>query len=122
MSDDQTNDDAEAGGGIDFGGLLAQAQAMQQQLMEAQAAVAEQEVEGQAGGGVVKVRCTGGLEFLDVTISPEAVDPNDVEMLQDLVLAAVRDAVARANSLNQQAMGSLGGLAGGLGGLGGLLP
>lgn len=97
--------------------LLAHAQAMQQQLMEAQAGVAEQEVEGQSGGGVVKVRCTGGLEFEQVTIDPAAVDPSDVGMLEDLVLAAIRDAVAKANELNQQALGGLGGLAGGLGGL-----
>ena len=100
-----------------FGDLLAQAQQMQQQLLEAQAAVAQQQVEGQAGGGVVKVRCTGGLEFEKVTIDPQAVDPTDVAMLEDLVLAAIRDAVARANSLNAEAMGPLAGL----GGLGGLL-
>lgn len=101
--------------GPDFGQLLAQAQQMQQQLAEAQARVASQSVEGQAGGGVVKVRCSGGLDFEQVTIDPDAVDPSDVAMLEDLVLAAIRDAVARANALNQQELG-------GLGGLGGLLP
>lgn len=101
----------------DFSALLQQAQQMQQQLMEAQAAAAGQEVEGRAGGGVVKVRCTGGLEFEQVTIDPAAVDPSDVTMLEDLVLAAVRDAVAKANALQRQAMGGLGDLAGGLGGL-----
>ena len=108
MSDDQ-------GGVPDLGGLLAQAQAMQQQLMEAQQAIAAQTVEGHAGGGVVKVECTGALEFQRVTIDPQAVDPSDVEMLEDLVLAAVRDAVAKAQELGQQALG-------GLGGLGGLVP
>lgn len=99
--------------------LLKQAQQMQQQLMEAQAAAAEEVVEGQAGGGVVKVRVTGGMDFQSIEIDRSAVDPDDVEMLQDLVLAAVRDAAAKASELSQQA---LGGIAGGLdmGGLGGL--
>ena len=112
------------GGGIpDMGELLQQAQKMQEQLMAAQAAAAEQVVEGQAGGGVVKVRVTGAMEFESVTIDPQAVDPDDVEMLQDLVLAAIHDAVARVNELQQESMGGLGGLlgGGGGGGLGGLL-
>lgn len=96
----------------DLGALLEQAQAMQQQLLQAQADVAAQAVEGQAGGGVVKVRCTGGLDFQAVTIDPKAVDPDDVEMLEDLVLAAIRDAVARANELNQEALGGFGNLGG----------
>lgn len=96
----------------DLSALLEQAQAMQQQLMDAQASVAEQIVEGQSGGGAVKVRCTGGLDFQDVTIAPSAVDPDDVEMLQDLVLAAIRDAVSRANALNQEALGGFGNLGG----------
>ena len=92
--------------------LFAQAQQMQQQLLEARAAVEEQEVEGQSGGGAVRVRCTGGLEFEEVIIDPAAVDPDDVSMLEDLVLAAVRDAVAKANALNAEAMSGLGGLGG----------
>jgi nucleoid-associated protein EbfC len=100
----------------DMGDLLKQAQKMQEQLMEAQAAAAEQVVEGQSGGGVVKVTVTGGMEFQSVSIDPDAVDPEDVAMLEDLVLAAIHDAVAKANQLTQQAMGDLD-----LGGLGGLL-
>jgi len=96
--------------------LMKQAQKMQEQLMEAQAAAAEQVVEGQAGGGVVKVAVTGGMEFQSVHIEPDAVDPDDVGMLEDLVLAAIHDAVAKVNELSQQAMGGLD-----LGGLGGLL-
>lgn len=96
--------------------LLKQAQQMQEQLMEAQAAAAEQVVEGQAGGGVVKVTVSGGMEFQSVHIDPDAVDPEDVAMLEDLVLAAIHDAVAKVNDLSQQAMGGLD-----LGGLGGLL-
>ncbi len=98
----------------DLSQLLEQAQAMQQQLMEAQAAAAEQIVEGIAGGGVVKVTVTGGMDFQSVTIDPQAVDPDDVEMLQDLVLAAIHDAVARVNELQQDSLGGLGGALGGM--------
>ena len=96
--------------------LMKQAQKMQEQLMEAQAAAAEQVVEGQAGGGVVKVTVNGGMEFQAVHIDPDAVDPDDVAMLEDLVLAAIHDAIGKVNELSQQAMGGLD-----LGGLGGLL-
>jgi DNA-binding YbaB/EbfC family protein len=104
--------------GFDMNQLLAQAQQMQEQLLAAQEQAANQEVEGHAGGGVVKIVVTGGMEFKSVTISPEAVDPDDVEMLQDLVLAALHDAMARVQELQQGAMGGMG-----LGGLdvGGLL-
>ncbi len=96
--------------------LLKQAQKMQEQLQQARAEAESQEVEGQAGGGVVKVRVTGAMEFTGVTIDPSAVDPDDVAMLEDLVLAAIRDAVSKAGALSEQAMGGLD-----LGGLGGLL-
>src|SRR5438445_13657113 len=99
-----------------MGDLLKQAQKMQEQLMEAQAAAAEQVVEGHAGGGVVTVAVTGGMEFQAVHIDPSAVDPDDVGMLEDLVLAAIHDAVAKVNELSQQAMGGLD-----IGGLGNLL-
>ena len=96
--------------------LLKQAQKMQEQLQEARAAAESQEVEGQSGGGVVKVRVTGAMDFTGVSIDPSAVDPDDVGMLEDLVLAAIRDAVGKAGALSEQAMGNLD-----LGGLGGLL-
>jgi DNA-binding YbaB/EbfC family protein len=96
--------------------LLKQAQKMQEQLQQARAEAESQEVEGQAGGGVVKVRVTGAMEFTGVTIDPSAIDPDDVAMLEDLVLAAIRDAVSKAGALSEQAMGGLD-----LGGLGGLL-
>ena len=101
---------------FDMNALLKQAQEMQQQLMEAQAAAADKEVVGQAGGGVVTVTVTGGMDFRRVTIAPEAVDPDDVAMLEDLVLAALHDAVAKANDVSQEAMGGLGGLGKMLGG------
>lgn len=102
--------------------LLKQAQKMQEQLMAARAEAEEKEVEGQSGGGAVKVRVTGAMEFTGVTIDPSAVDPDDVTMLEDLVLAALHDAVAKAGAVSEEAMGGLdlGGLGGG-GGLGGLL-
>ena len=96
--------------------LLKQAQKMQEQLQEARATAESQEVQGQSGGGVVKVRVTGAMDFIGVTIDPSAVDPDDVAMLEDLVLAAIHDAVAKAGALSEQAMGNLD-----LGGLGGLL-
>ena len=102
--------------GFDLGGLLEQAQQMQQQLMDAQAALADEVVEGHAGGGVVKVTVTGGMEFRTVKIDKSVVDPDDVEMLEDLVLAALHDAAHKVQELTQQGMGQLG-----LGGLGGLL-
>jgi DNA-binding YbaB/EbfC family protein len=87
----------------DMGSLLGMAMEMQQQMIAAQAEAAEAVVEGQAGGGVVRIEVTGGLEFRAVHIDPAAVDPEDVEMLQDLVLAALHDAVARVNELTEAA-------------------
>ena len=117
------NDDDE---GFDMEALLEQARAMQDQVLAAQAAGAEQVVEGQAGGGVVKVRVAGDMTFQSVTIDPRAVDPDDASMLEDLVLAACNDAVARARSVGQATLdgldlGDLGaaGLGGGRGGVGG---
>lgn len=104
------------GGQPDMNALLKQAQKMQEQLLAARAEAETQEVEGQAGGGVVKVRVTGGMEFRGVTIDPSAVDPDDVSMLEDLVLAAIRDAITKAGQISEQAMGGLdlGGLGSGL--------
>ena len=87
----------------DMGSLLGMAMEMQQQLLAAQELAAETLVEGQSGGGVVRIEVTGGLEFRAVHRDPAAVDPDDVEMLQDLVLAALHDAVARVNELTQAA-------------------
>lgn len=103
----------------DMNALLQQAQAMSEQLMAQQAQAAETEVEGVAGGGAVTIRMTGGGEFRSVKIAPSAVDPDDVEMLEDLILAALNDAVANAANIVQGP--DLGGLD--LGGidLGGLL-
>jgi nucleoid-associated protein EbfC len=101
-------DEEEGGGGFDLGELLKQAQAMQEQVMAAQASAADQVVEGHAGGGLVKITVTGGMDFKSVHIDPSAVDPTDVELLEDLILAAIHDAVAQANEINQAAFGGIG--------------
>ena len=97
--------------------LLKQAQQMQQQLVAAQEEMAATEVIGTAGGGLVSATMTGSGELTALTIAPAAVDPDDIETLQDLVVAAVRDAKRAADDLAAQKMGPL---AGGLGGGGGL--
>ena len=97
----------------DMSGLLAQAQAMQQQLLDAQRELAEATVEGSAGGDVVTATVSGAGELLGLVIKPEAVDPDDTETLADLVVAAVRDATSKSQAL---AAAKLGPLAGGLGG------
>src|SRR5437763_17039552 len=103
-----------------MGALLQQAQAMQQQLLAAQQEAAGRELEVESGGGVVKVVVTAGLDFRSIRIDPRIVDPDDVEMLEDAVLAAVRDAVEQAQEVSQSAVGGfdLGAL--GLPGLSGL--
>ena len=100
----------------DMSELLKQAQQMQEQLLIARDKASESEVEGQAGGGVVKMKITGGMEFRSVSIDPAAVDPDDVAMLEDLILAAIHDAMAKAAKVNEEAMGGfdLGGLGGGI--------
>jgi len=96
--------------------LLAQAQQMQQALATAQQELAATEVTGSAGGELVTVTMTGDGDITALTIAPAAVDPDDVETLQDLVVAAVRDAQRAVNELAASTMGPLtGGLGGGLG-------
>ena len=103
--------DLDLTGGADgdaLGGLLAEAQ----KLMEAQAAAADREVEGVAGGGVVRIRTKGTGQALQVTIAPEVVDPSDVAMLEDLVLAALHDVNARLLEIQREALGPLGDILG----------
>ncbi|MFN8049997.1 MAG: YbaB/EbfC family nucleoid-associated protein [Acidimicrobiales bacterium] len=106
-------------GGLDLGALLGAAQNMQSQMMASQERIAATVVEGQAGGGAVTVAVTGAFEFQRVTIGPDAVDPDDHSMLEDLILAALRDAAAKVAGLQAEA-NPLAGLGDGLGGLGGL--
>lgn len=99
--------------------MLKQVQKMQQDMMAAQEQLKHEVVEASAGGGMVTVKVTGDLEIKDVRIDPDAVDPEDVELLQDLVLAATNEALRSAQEL---AASKMGGLTGGLdlGGLGGM--
>ena len=107
------------GGGLGgLGGLEGLLESAQEAL-SAQAAAAEEVIEGTAGGGVVVARMSGAGEVLSLTISPDVVDPDDVEMLQDLVVAALHDAAVKVTALQRQALGAFGGMdLGGLGGFG----
>jgi DNA-binding YbaB/EbfC family protein len=102
--------------------MLKQVQKMQAEMMAAQESLKDERVEASAGGGMVKVVATGELAIESITIDPAAVDPEDVEMLQDTVLAAVNQALTSAQELAASKMGNvtggLGGPGGGLGGLG----
>jgi nucleoid-associated protein EbfC len=121
MSDDSTPPEPTGPPGLgDLGGLLESAQ----EAFSAQAKVATEIVEGSAGGGVVTVEMTGGGEVTAVRLAPEVVDPDDIEMLQDLIVAALHDAGLKVTELQREALGALGGLdVGGLGDMfGGLDP
>jgi DNA-binding YbaB/EbfC family protein len=100
-----------------MGNLQRMAMQMQQEMERIQAELAEAEVEGSAGGGVVRAVVTGKQTVVSVTIDPTAVDPDDVDMLQDLVTAAINDALEASRRLAEQKMGALTSLGGGLGGL-----
>lgn len=89
--------------------LLAQAQQMQQKLMEAQQQLANAEVLGQAGGGLVKVLVKGSGEVVAVTIDPKVVDPSDIETLQDLIVGAMGDASKQVTKMAQERLGALAG-------------
>ena len=97
--------------------LLKQAQQMQAEMAKAQEQLKDETVEASAGGGMVKVTMTGDMQLREITISPEAIDPDDPELLQDMVTAAVNEALRSAQEL---AASRMGGIAGGLGGPGGL--
>ena len=99
----------------DLSALLRQAEAMQQQLLAAQAQAQAAVVEGRAGGGTVVVTMQGTGEVTAVRIDPEVVNPAEVDLLEDLVLAAIHDAAAQVARLQAQAMGGLGDALGGLG-------
>ena len=115
--------------------MLEQAQQMLAQQQEAQEKLKDERVEATAGGGMVRVVMTGDLRIETLAIDPDAVDPEDVEMLQDMVIAAVNEALRSAEEIQQKAMGGaggagfdpmsaldalgMGGLGGGMGGLGG---
>lgn len=101
--------------------MMKQVQQMQAEMMKAQEELKHEIVEASAGGGMVTAKVTGELEIKEIRIDPEAVDPEDVEMLQDMVLAAVNEALRSAQELAASKMGAATGGLGGLGGPGGPL-
>jgi DNA-binding YbaB/EbfC family protein len=109
-------------GGFDLNSLMKQAQQMQADMAEAQEKLKDETVEASAGGGMVKVKMSGDLRLLELTIDPDAIDPEDAEMLSDMVLAAVNEGIRAAQELAASKMGGIAGLGGGGGGggLGGL--
>lgn len=99
----------------DFGAILKQAQQMQAEVLKAQEDLKNETVDATVGGGMVTVKMSGDLQLLELKIDQQAVDPDDVDMLQDLVLAAVNEAIRSAQELAASKMNAA---AGGLGGLG----
>jgi DNA-binding YbaB/EbfC family protein len=102
---------------MDMNKMLEQVQQMQAQMEKVQEELANETVEASAGGGMVTVKATGALELKEIKISPEAIDPDDPELLADMVLAAVNEALRSAQSLAQSKLGGAAGL-GDLGSLG----
>jgi len=96
--------------------MMAQAQKMQAGVMKLQEDLADERVEGTAADGMIKAVVTGQGELVELSISPDAVDPDDIEMLEDLILVAVRNAVEESKRLSQERMETMG-----LPGLGGLM-
>ena len=104
-------------GGFDVNALMKQAQKMQDEMLQAQESLKDEVVEASAGGGMVKVKMGGDLTLREIAIDPEAVDPEEVEILADMVQAAVNEGLRAAQQLAESKMG---GITGGLGGLPGL--
>jgi nucleoid-associated protein EbfC len=102
---------------MDMNKMLEQVQQMQAQMAKVQEELANETVEASAGGGMVTVKATGALELKEIKISPEAIDPDDPELLADMVLAAVNEALRSAQSLAQSKLGGAAGV-GDLGSLG----
>ncbi len=96
--------------------MMAQAQIMQESIIRMQEELEAERIEGTAAGGLVKAVVSGQGELKEINISPEVVDPDDVEMLEDTILAAIRDAVERSRELSAEKMQGMG-MPGGLGGL-----
>ena len=104
------------GGGMpgNMANLMKQAQRMQRQMEETTAALEEKEVTAAAGGGAVEVTVSGKKEVIKVKLAPEAVDPDDIEMLEDLIMAAVNEALRKMEEMTQSEMAKItGGLGGG---------
>lgn len=97
--------------------LLKQAQKMQREMEEAQKSLEEEQISASAGGGAVEITVSGKKEILSVKIDPEAVDPDDVEMLEDLIMAAANEALRKMDEIAQERMAKVTGTAGGASGL-----
>jgi DNA-binding YbaB/EbfC family protein len=104
-------------GGFDVNALMKQAQKMQDEMVQAQESLKDEVVEASAGGGMVKVKMGGDLTLREIVIDPEAIDPEDAEMLAEMVQAAVNEGLRAAQELANSKMG---GITGGLGGLPGM--
>ena len=98
------------GGGNQMQNLMRQAQKMQEEMQKAQAELEETEVEGTSGGGLVKVTMTAKKVVTGITISPDAVDMDDLTMLEDLLIAALNDGYDKADEICEEKMGKFGGL------------
>ncbi len=103
-------------GGMNMNNLMKQAQKMQKQMVEMQESLNEKTLEMTSGGGAVKIVISGKKEIQSIKIDPEVVDPDDVEMLEDLILSAVNEAIRQADEMYTTEMSKV---TGGLGGLGG---
>ena len=104
-------------GGFDVNALMKQAQQMQNEMLQAQEKLKEEVVEASAGGGMVKVKMGGDLTLREIVIDPEAIDPEEPELLAEMVQAAVNEGLRAAQQLAESKMG---GITGGLGGLPGM--
>jgi DNA-binding YbaB/EbfC family protein len=102
---------------MDMNKMMQQVQQLQAQMAQAQEELKNETVEASAGGGMVTVKATGDLQITEIKISPDAIDPDDPEMLSDMVLAAVNEALRSAQALAQSKLGGMAGL-GDLGGMG----
>ncbi len=102
------------GGGANMQQLMRQAQKMQQQMTEMQEKLDQEEYEAASGGGMVQVKVSGKRELTSITIDPQVIDPDDAEMLEDLIKAAVNEALRKGEDAREAAMGRM---APGMGGL-----
>lgn len=99
-------------GGMNMQNLMRQAQKMQEDMAKAQEELANAQVEGTSGGGMVTVTMTGKKEVVGIKLKREAVDPDDIEMLEDLIVAAIKDASNKAQELSDDKMGGFAGMGG----------
>ena len=100
-------------GGLDLNAMMKQVQQMQAEMADAQEKLKDEVVDASAGGGMVKLKMSGDLRLLELSIDPEAIDPEDPELLQDMVLAAVNEGIRAAQELASSKLGGIAGLGGG---------